>query len=55
MKKTMNSLKYFRNVMDDKENNCFSEANRRIIIDILLFAGLQSGDDNDYNLPLCPE
>jgi len=52
---TMNSLKYFRNVMDDKENNCYSEANRRIIIDILLLAGLQSGNDNDYSLSLCPE
>jgi len=52
---TMNSLKYFRNVMDNKENNCYSEANRRIIIDILLLAGLQSGNDNDYSLSLCAE
>jgi len=52
---TMNSLKYFRNVMDDKENNCYSEANRRIIIDILLLAGLQSGNDNDFSLSLCAE
>ena len=52
---TMNSLKYFRNVMDDKDNNCYSEANRRIIIDILLLAGLQSCDGIDDKLSLCSE
>ena len=47
---TMNSLKYFRNVMDDEDNNCYSEANRRIIIDILLLAGLQAGDRNKVSV-----